>query len=63
MGIEVMNMSEEKERTFILKEIKNEISTIVEATDQFDLSACHLYGYRNGCAGSLSKRRSDGKSD
>ena len=45
------------------KEIKNEISTIVEATDQFDLSARHLYGYRNGSARSLSKRRSDGKSD
>ncbi|WP_308611070.1 hypothetical protein [uncultured Finegoldia sp.] len=29
MGIEVMNMSEEKERTFILKEIKNEISNLV----------------------------------
>lgn len=36
---------------------------LVEATDQFDLSARHLYGYRNGSARSLSKRRSDGKSD
>lgn len=54
---------QKKREEKIRKGNKNEISTIVEATDQFDLSARHLYGYRNGSARSLSKRRSDGKSD
>ena len=59
-----MKKADQKKREEkIRKGNKNEISTIVEATDQFDLSARHLYGYRNGSARSLSKRRSDGKSD